>query len=69
MINEITKENTKPKYGRLPAAMQRYGVQRTALERLASEAHAKIKTGGSVLYDFDLLDAYIDSLRIRQCKE
>ncbi len=57
--------NAKQKYGRLPAAMQRYGVQRTAIERLAHEAHAKIKTGGSVLYDFDLLDTYIDSLRMK----
>jgi len=63
---DTDERNVKPKYGRLPVAMQRYGVQRTALERLASEAHAKIKTGGSVLYDFDLLDAYIDSLRSEQ---
>ncbi len=48
------------RYGRLPDAMQRYSLGKSAMRQIAEAAGAIRKGGGSVLYDYVRIDSYID---------
>ena len=54
--------NKAMKTGRIDDAMQRYGVGRQTIRKVAKEAKAEIKIGRSYLVNFEKLDAYFDAV-------
>ena len=55
--------------GRIDEAMARYCLGRDKMRKLAKEAGAVIKVGKVCLYDFQTMDAYMDTLRIETARE
>jgi excisionase family DNA binding protein len=50
------------KYGRIPAAVARYGLSRSRLYLLAAEGLIRfVKVGKATLVDFESVDAYMAS--------
>ena len=54
--------NKGMKTGRIDDAMQRYGIGRQTIRKVAKEARAEIKLGRSYLLNFEKIDAYFDAL-------
>ena len=54
------------KYGNLKEAMERYGLGRPAIERLAKESCAKSKIGTRVLYNFEKMDKHLDEVSLSE---
>lgn len=47
------------KSGKLSATMERYGIGRTGVERIAKECNAAVKVGDTKLYLWDRIDSYL----------
>ncbi|MBO5144881.1 MAG: hypothetical protein J6C19_05030 [Lachnospiraceae bacterium] len=57
------KQEIKPRWLRVAAAMEYFGIGRNTLDRIAVECDAKRKVGGKiVLYDIQKLDRYISTM-------
>lgn len=54
------------KMGKLDAACVRYGLGRNSIQKMAKEAGATVKVGKCRLFNFTILDAYVDSISGRK---
>ena len=52
--------------GKLAPTMQRYGLGRVTVEKVAKACNAKVKIGGSALYLWDRMDKYFADQADRQ---
>lgn len=52
------------RYLRAPQAAAHYNIGLNTARRLAQEAHAIIRVGRSTLYDTQILDRYLEGLRV-----
>ena len=52
--------------GKLAPTMERYGIGRATVEKVAKDCNAKVKIGGSALYLWDRMDKYFADQADRQ---
>ena len=63
-------ENPCPRSGKIPAAIERTGIRRSTLYKLAAQNPGLLKkVGAATIVDFRLLDALIDQLPPAQLKK
>lgn len=55
--------------GRLPATMERYGVGRNSVERIAKESGGVVRVGRATLYLWDKMDSYLSAQADAQARE
>lgn len=51
------------KYGRIAEAQARYSLGRETVKKVAKDAGATVKVGKALLFDFEKLDTYLESMR------
>ena len=55
--------------GRLPATMERYGVGRNSVERIARESGGVVRVGRATLYLWDKMDSYLSAQADAQARD
>lgn len=59
-MGKTREDDSKQKTGRIAYIMQRYGLGKTAAQRLGEAAGARIEIGGSRIYDIERIDRYLE---------
>jgi hypothetical protein len=67
--DEVTRVQTRPRFGKIPAAMAYSGFGRSKLYEVAGEHPGLFrKAGNSTLVDFQFLDRVLDGLPTAEIK-
>ena len=64
-MNARPKQNFAPeqmKCGRIDEGCKRYGFGKVTMRRVGEDANAIIRLGKCVLYNFTIIDKYLDSI-------
>ncbi len=59
---ELGQDYVDSKMGRIDQACQRYGLGRNTMRKFAAEAGAVVKIGKCCLFNFSILDDYVDHI-------
>jgi hypothetical protein len=69
MFKDETRPRTRPRFGKIPAAIAYCGVGRSKLYEVAAEHPGLFrKSGATTLVDFDFLDQILDCLPLAAIK-
>jgi hypothetical protein len=69
MSDKVARPRTRPRFGKIPAAIAYSGFGRSKLYEVAGANHGLFrKSGKSTLVDFDLLDELLDNLPAAEIK-
>lgn len=63
--NSVYEDCTQRAYGDITRIQERYDVGRSTAMKLGKESGALIKLGKRSIYDLDIIDHYLESIRLK----